>query len=110
MVNFKMQDEEKVIKQGKANRTNFFNSQGGELVLTNKRLVFVGHGKNIGEGTVSINIDEIMVYGKASTFVIFLPLPIPNAFKVVTQQGKKFKFTVGGRKKWIKEISQVMNS
>jgi hypothetical protein len=108
-MNFKLLDGEKVIKQGKANRSTIINAQGGELTLTNKRLVFVGHGMNIGEGTVSINLEDILTFGKASTLVIFFPLPVPNAFKVVTQQGKKYKFTVGGRKKWVAELSNAIN-
>ncbi|MTI66299.1 MAG: hypothetical protein FH753_06830 [Firmicutes bacterium] len=108
-MNFKMLDGEKVIKEGKANRSNFINAQGGKLYLTNKRLVFVGHGKNIGEGTIAVELNEILTYGKAFTFSIFLPIPIPNAMKVVTQKGKKYKFTVYGRKKWIKEINNKIN-
>jgi len=35
---------ETVLKRGKANKFTLINSQGGELVLTDKRLIFNGHG------------------------------------------------------------------
>ena len=107
-MNFRLQEGEKVIKQGKANRSRLLVAQGGDLTLTNKRLVFVGHGVNVGEGTISINLDEIMVYGKAFTFSIWLPIPIPNAFKVVLNNGNMYKFTVSGRGKWLAEVRNII--
>ncbi|WP_105618630.1 GRAM domain-containing protein [Vallitalea okinawensis] len=108
-MNFKLLDGEKVITEGKANRCSLVNAQGGKLYLTNKRIVFVGHGKNIGEGTIAINLSDILTYGKAPTLTIFFPIPVPNAIKVVTDGGKKLKFTVAGRKKWLQEINNVIN-
>lgn len=110
MMNFKLLEGEKILKEGKANRSSLVNAQGGKLYLTNKRLVFVGHGKNIGEGTIAADIKDILTYGKASTFTIFLPLPIPNAIKVVLSSGSKYKFTVFKRKEWLKELKNVINS
>lgn len=109
-MNFKLLDGEKIIKEGKANKTNLVNAQGGKLYLTNKRLVFVGHGKNIGEGTMAINLPDVLTFGKASTLTIFCPIPIPNAIKVVLSNGKKVKFTVYGRKKWLQEITSAINN
>ena len=109
-MNFRMQEGEQIIKQGKANRSKLLVAQGGELTLTNKRLIFVSHGMNIGEGTISIDIDEIMTYGKAFTFSIWFPLPIPNAFKVVLRNGSMYKFTVSGRGKWLNEVGGLINS
>jgi hypothetical protein len=104
-----MLEGETIIKQGKANKTSFFNAQGGELALTNKRLVFVGHGKNIGEGTIAINLDDVLTFGKASTFTLFFPIPIPNAFKISLQNGKTYKFTVSKKKEWLEELNKTVN-
>jgi hypothetical protein len=71
---------ETIVKRGKANRTTLLNAQGGELVLTSRRIVFLDHGLNVGNGTTEIPMDQIMAYGKANTFTIFFPIPIPNAF------------------------------
>lgn len=104
---FNTMEGEKVIKQGKANKTGLFQGQGGELILTNKRLVFLGHGMNVGNDAASANIEDIMSFGKAFTFIIWAPIPVPNAIRVLTKQGKALKFTVYGRKKWIKELEQL---
>ncbi|MEI7832215.1 MAG: hypothetical protein WCJ56_03320 [bacterium] len=109
MMQFRLLDGETVIKQGKANRSNFLIAQGGELTLTNKRLIFVGHGINIGEGTISIDLTQLMTFGKAFTFVIFFPIPVPNAIKVITTDGKVYKFTVWGRKDWVAQIQAVLS-
>jgi hypothetical protein len=102
----RLNEGETIIKEGKANRARFaLISQGGKLILTNQRLVFVGHGMNIGEGTVAIKLADILRYKKA----VALPLiPIPNAFKITDQNGKTHKFIVSGRGKWIRAISQAL--
>ncbi len=107
-MNFRLQEGEKIIKQGKANRSRLLVVQGGELTMTNKRLVFVGHGMNAGEGTIAVNLEEIMTYGKAFTFSLWVPIPIPNAFQVVLNNGSMYKFTVGGRGKWLSELKNVI--
>jgi hypothetical protein len=107
-MNFRLLEGETILKEGKANRCGLVVAQGGTLALTNKRLVFVGHGKNIGEGTVSISLDEVLTCGKAFTFSLFVPIPIPNAIKVVLQNGKKFRFTVFGRQKWLSALQKAM--
>lgn len=98
---------ETIIKEGKANRTRFaLISQGGKLLLTNERLVFVGHGMNIGDGTISIKLGDILRTKKS---VAFWMLPIPNAIRITNEQGKTHKFVVIGRKKWIQAIAEALH-
>lgn len=102
----RMNEGEVLIKEGKANRARFaLISQGGKLILTNQRLVFVGHGMNIGEGTISIKLADILRFKKS---VASLLIPIPNAIKVIDQNGKTHKFIVSGRGKWIRAISEAL--
>lgn len=104
----RLNEGETIIKEGKANRARFaLISQSGNLILTNQRLVFVGHGMNIGEGTVAIKLADILRYKKA---VALLLMPIPNAFKVTDQNGKTHKFIVFGRGKWIRAIADALKS
>ena len=109
-MNFKKLQGEIVIKEGEASKRSIINSQSGQLTLTDKRLVFVGDGTNFGEASVVINTEDIMIFSKVSTSLIIFPIPVPNAFKIVTKQGKKYKFTVTGVKKWIAELNNVINS
>ncbi len=108
-MDFKLQEGEKIIKQGSANLSNIVNSKGGKLYLTNQRLIFIGHGMNIGNDAYAVNVESIMSARKSSTVSIFLLcIPVPNAIRVVTNNGVATKFTVSGRDKWIKAIGDVV--
>lgn len=105
-MNLILAEGERLVREGKANKTNFINSQGGTLNLTDRRLVFTGHGANLGKDMLSIDHSDILGYGPAFTFIIFFPLPIPNAIKVSLKNGKTYKFAVTGRKEWLSALGQ----
>ncbi|MDD5005059.1 MAG: hypothetical protein PHS93_00965 [Candidatus Omnitrophica bacterium] len=107
---FKTIEGEAIVKEGKANKTNFFISQGGDLYLTNKRLVFIGHGVNIATSTLAVSLSEVLIIRKAFTWTILaLLLPIPNAFKITLNNGKVYKFTVFKREDWISVIENAVS-
>lgn len=108
-MNVILQPDEKLIKKGKANKTNFINSQGGELILTDKRLLFTGHGKNVGNDAASIPLNDLAGYGKASSFLLYMPIPIPNCIRVTTNSGQSIKFAVNGRKEWLKSLEECIS-
>lgn len=101
-----LQDGENIIKRGKANLVTFWGSKGGELVLTNIRLIFSAHAFNFGSSSgISIKRSDILGFSKDFVWpkVLFIPIPIPipSAIKVATNSGKTHKFVVSGRKDWI---------
>ena len=107
-MDLKMLKEEKILKEGGAGRTNYFNTQGGKLYFTNKRLVFIGHGFNFGDGSMSMNLEDILAIRKACTWTIYLIiLPFPNAFRVVLKDGKNYKFSVFGRRDWLSKLKEA---
>lgn len=110
-MNFKMIEGETIIKEAKANRyANILLSQGGKLYLTNKRIVFVGHGLNIGEGTIAVNLDDILTVRLASSSMLaLLFIPIPNAISIRTSNGTTHKFMVTKRNEWVDAISEQIN-
>lgn len=107
-MNLRIFDGEKIIKEGSAGKTTLFNSQGGKLIVTSQRILFIGHGHNFGNDLLILKHEDILYYTKAFTFVIFFPIPLPTAIRLVTKQGKKYKFNVYGRSEWIKAISRVI--
>lgn len=110
-MDFKLQEGENIIKKGGANLSNVLNAKGGKLYLTNQRLIFIGHGMNIGNDAYTVNLSDIMYAKKAPTInIMLLFIPVPNAIVIGTNNGKATKFTVTGRKKWLKEISNAVNS
>lgn len=65
-MNTKLLENEKIIKQGSANYFNrgngllFGQSAGGKLYLTNQRLLFEGHGFNVGREAVVVYVKDII--------------------------------------------------
>lgn len=110
-MDFKLQEGEKIIKEGWANISTVLNAKAGKLYLTNQRLLFIGHGINIGNDAYTVNLSDIMYVKKSATVSFWaLFIPIPNAIVVATNSGNVTKFTVRGRKKWVKEISSAINN
>ena len=99
------QKDEIVVKEGKANSFNILLAKGGNLTVTNQRVVWQGRG---GQPDV-IKLDDIVSYGKCFTITIFsLLLPIPNAFYILTNSGRTYKYTVLGRETWIAAIAKAI--
>lgn len=104
-MNLQLEIGESEIKRGKANHVTFWIVHGGELVLTNKRLMFLPHGVNVDAKAVIIKKEDIMGVAKAITWpkILFipLPLPIPTSIRVATNSGTIYKFVVSGRTNWL---------
>ena len=105
-INFR--EGESQIREGKANKTSLFWATGGKLILTNQRLLFLGHGMNLGKRGLVLELKDIFSVEKGVTFSIFLPIPIPNAIRIHTQDGTVHKFTVTKRGEWIEAISNAL--
>lgn len=96
----RLKEGENLIKEGNA---NYFNSRGGmlgtsaggKLYLTNQRILFEGHGFNVGREAVVIHIKDII---NCST-------GFPNSLTVLTDNNEEFKFAVNGKKNWCEEIN-----
>jgi hypothetical protein len=106
----KLLESEKQIMEGKANKSRWYGSRGGKLILTNQRLLFVDHGFNIRQGGDVINLKDIMSVDTAITFLLALPIPMPTSIKVRTQDGKVSKYIVFKRKGWVTAITNAMNA
>jgi hypothetical protein len=106
----KFLDGEKQIMEGKANKSGWYGSRGGKLILTNQRLLFVDHGFNIRQGGDAISLKDIMSVEPSITFLLVMPIPMPTSIKIRTQSGSVNKYIVTKRKKWVEEITKVMNT
>lgn len=102
-MNSKLNEGESVIKEGSANYFNSWGgvlgtSAGGKLYLTNQRILFEGHGLNVGREFVVINIKDIV---NCST-------GFPNTLTILANDNQEFKFAVRGKKNWENEIRSFM--
>jgi len=104
--NIQLIANEKIIKSGPANFQKGIEQVGGKLYLTNDRIVFESHKLNFQSGTTQIKLEDISSVKKSWTkFLGFIPL-VPNSIKISTKEGKRFRFVLYGRSKWISAITK----
>lgn len=93
---------EDVLLQGPANHFLKKEGRGGWLTLTQSRLAFRSHGKNIQNAPLDVFLEDIDSVSKSSTLGI-----IPNGLRVVTLAGKVESFVVSNRKHWVNLIEKA---
>ncbi len=100
----RLKENEELIKEGNA---NYFNrggglmlgqSAGGKLYLTNQRILFEGHGFNVGREAVVIYIKDII---SCST-------GFPNTLTILNERNEEFKFAVNGKNEWCDTINSLI--
>ncbi len=99
----KLMENERLVKEGKANffntiLNNFGPSAGGTLYLTNQRLIFEGHGFNVGKEAAIVNLSDVASSGTG----------LPNTFYVITNQNQEFKFSVFRKKEWQSALDNLI--
>ena len=95
-MNTKLLENETLIREGSA---TYFNSRlGGKLYLTNQRLLFEGHGFNIGREAVVLYINDII---NCST-------GFPNTLTVLNNRNEEYKFSVSKKKDWQSDITKLL--
>ena len=103
-MNTKLKEAEIIKKQGSANFQKDWESVGGHLYLTNKRLIFESHAFNVQAGTTIVDLNSIVDITKGWTlFLNRFPL-FPNSITVSIKSGPPFKFVLYNREKWITAI------
>ena len=104
-MNYKfLQQGETIIIEGSANKMQFLGiNKGGQLILTNRRLIFKAHALNFGSKFDEIPLSEITRTDKKLN--IFCPTP--NMIKICTLNGKTYQFVVTGKLKdlWLQKFS-----
>lgn len=99
-----LKQNEKLIKTGVANLQKGIETVGGQLYLTNQRLVFEAHKFNVQGGTTEIALSDIKSSKKCWTkFLGFVPV-MPNSLAVYTNAGKAYRFVLFGRGAWAAAI------
>jgi hypothetical protein len=101
-MSIKLEDGETIIKEGVANHFKGIESVGGNLYLTNLRLVFKSHGLNIQVHEVAYRLDNILSVRPRNSLGI-----IPNGIAVTLADGHEEKFVVNGRQEWMNTIMSV---
>lgn len=95
--------EEEIIS-GFANKIGIWGGPGGQLVLTNKRLLFTNRRK--AKVLWECSLKDILYVGTASnatiwTVALVITLLIRNAIKVTLKGSVSQRFVVNDRNRWI---------
>ena len=102
-MDIELQQGEEIIKKGAANHFVKIESVGGQLFLTNERVVFKSHSINIQTHELSIPFNQIEDIGKRNTLLI-----VPNGIFIKLITGKIEKFVVWKRNEWISKIKEFL--
>jgi len=98
-------DDDPPLYTGGANHIYCGESVGGKLYLFPDKLTFKSHQFNIKNHELHIGLKQIEGIKPYNNIGI-----IPNGLLIITNDGKKEKFIVNGRKKWIQSILQILKS
>jgi len=95
---------EVLLKKSRANAQRGWEAVGGQLFLTNKRLIFESHGYNVQRGISLINLGDITKVTPSWTRAWGIFPAFPNSIRVETNDGKRYEFICWGRGDWISKI------
>ena len=105
-MNSELLPNEKVIKKDKANMQKGKETVGGQLILTQNRMIFEPHKLNIQKHTLIINLSEIKGISKCWTkFLNVIPV-YPNSICVELTNNNQYKMVCNNREMWIELIEK----
>jgi hypothetical protein len=94
---------EPLLHQGPANHWRNAEARGGWLLLTERRLVFRTHGKNLQNAPLELSLDLVRAVEPARTLGV-----IPNGVRVVRTDGGEERFVVGDRATWLAKFAAIV--
>jgi hypothetical protein len=95
--------QETVLVKTPANLFRGTEAVGGQLTITNQRILFVPHAVNFQTQPEEILIKEITAVGKVNTFGI-----VPNGMAVRVRSGQQFHFVIWKREQLIALLQQYI--
>ena len=103
-----LRKDEKIIKEGKASfQAKLFN-QPGRAYITNQRFYFVPSKLTNKRKVLSFEINEIKSVNKGGASFKGGLAAAMNTIKMTLNNEKKYIFIVNRRKKWIEEMTPLL--
>ena len=99
-----MVHNEEVLFKGAANLMKGIEGVGGNIEITNQRILFESHSINIQRGATSILFEHISHYKLANSLGF-----IPNKLIIVTNRGIEYKFVVSKRREITKILDDILS-
>jgi len=104
-IQVELQENETIIKEGFANHKLKFESVGGKLFLTTKRLIFKSHKINIQKHIFELELNNISNCDRYKTMGIF-----SNGMKITKDNKTIEKFVVNSPDEWIENMKKIKNT
>jgi len=101
-MNIELRNDETLIKQGSANHWQGWEAVGGNLFLTDQRLIFKSHRLNVQRHETSIELEEVAFVKSRNNFLL-----VPNGMSILLRNGQEERFVIWSRKDWITKIRQA---
>lgn len=101
----KINDDERLIKEGGANHFKGKDGVGGKLALTDKRLIFKSHNSNVQNREQTIDFARIKTFRETKTLNFF-----KNGLTIELINHDIHKFIVDDPGDWVKEIEKQKRS
>ena len=109
MTEIEMMNGETIIKEGAANLQKNIETVGGNLRLTNRRLVFKAHKLNVQGGVTELDLADVQSCRPCWTKFLGLIPMFPNSLAVYTKHGKEYRFVLFNRHAWAAAIEACLN-
>lgn len=109
-MNFNLQPDERLLREGAANRQRGIETVGGKLFPTNQRLYFQSHSFNVQTGAMDIPLPQVRGARPCWTrFLGVFPL-LPNSLLVETLDGSGYRFVLFRRAAWAAAIGAAADA
>jgi hypothetical protein len=101
---------ELIVKEGSANLQRGLETVGGQLLLTNHRLIFEAHSLNLQRHSTVLELTDVVSTTPCWTKLFGLIPLVPNSLAVRLKDEKEYRFVLFGRKSWDEAIKYQLRS
>ena len=101
----RLPDDEEVLADEMANLWRGWESVGGRIYVTDRRVIFESHWLNFRRGVTKIPIDDIEDVRPCNNLGF-----VPNGMEILTRDGRRFSFVTWARQSLMELIFYQLNS
>ena len=101
---------EAIVKEGSANLQRGLETVGGQLLLTNYRLIFEAHSLNLQRDSTALELRDVVSTSFCWTKLFGLIPLVPNSLALRLKDEREYQFVLFGRKSWDEAIKRQLRS
>ncbi|WP_210420084.1 GRAM domain-containing protein [Aquisphaera giovannonii] len=107
-MNTQLLHNETPVRDGAANLQRGVETVGGWLFLTDQRLIFEPHSRNVQKQVEVVNLSDVAFVHPAWTLFFGLVPLFPNSILLSSKRGADLRFTVSNKTAWIEAIQGLL--